>query len=1508
MTDLTIGTPVTVAYSGAAVIYNVPTDCTIQFEAWGGGGGGGCASGSATEQDGGAGGAVAGYFAAQSGWQIKVEVGQGGRAGAAGVGGLGGWPDGGNAGIYSTSSIAMGGGGGSTRIWADKQDGAGYVLMAVAGAGGGSLVSRQGGAGGGLQGADGGGIVPPVTNAGTSGPGYGGTQTAGGAGYTAYQNGSYLQGGNGYPSGYSNTTAAAATGGGGGGGYYGGGGAGGVSPSQFGAGGGGSSYVASDVKGGCFSGLRWKPSQTANMPAGVAAGGISALPGSAQPGGNGAAYLNILSSTPSAATLPLTESYTGGRVDYVVGDNGVLDIFLWGGGGSGGYYSSVLSGHGGPGGFTRVQVSVSAGDYLSLEVGQGAPAATTTSGSTGGWPDGGYGGRAASSGSYGLGGGGGSTRLYVNGVLGAVAGAGGGHAFTYVGGAGGGTTGGTALGYNNNNTPGGTQSAGGTTKAAYLYGGNSTTGQTATSLQSMGGGGGGYYGGGSYAGTPSNGAYPGGGGGSSYIGTAVSGGYTTIGDATNNVPGETTNMPAGTGAGGVAGPSNGGSDGAVYIQTVDTDLPTDFTPITNSSWETVYYAQSAGTLTIKLWGAGGGGGWTSTTSYAAQGGAGGYVEAQILLALNDKVSVRPGQGGQPPSSATLGGPAAAPDGGFGGSYSTANYAGGSGGGSSRLFINDQPFMIAGAGGGGRGSGNSGTYQPQNGGAGGGSTGGNGYQGATIRAYGGSQTAGGTSAYAASYGGYLQGGAGGYTFQATSSVLCGGGGGGGYYGGAGGGTGSITTGGGGGGGSSFVSTDDSVIYSESLQGGQSGVAAALPPNQGDSEYIAGVGVGGLTQTAGGDGLVVLAFSAGISGNVNISDTIGPLNLTAPTGLGGYEGHPTGDLATLTLTSVDGGFTFFGDLSTIDLTSPSAGAAELALGEGPIGTITLYPELLGQPTADAFINIPISDTDLMLNPDSYLAGSATGAANPVKAMPGPITLAVPRLVFPGQVDDSTLETVPLTLTAPEADAANTYDAFGSIGTLNFSISKFDSNTTDFDAFVSGGITLSQIFTITLHSPTATVLDAFYGDAQAEFSADSPVTFTVPSVTVADGSAHPSGDIGTISFTDIPEFTYEAFPEFFDNDLTFSLYKANADQREAYGNAVAIAQNNGESDIPANRFMVRLVLTNPNGSAVGYGAASGAMGGPLSFRQPGGDYIKEATVLASIIPAYIRIVPGVAFAGPSNAAVAGGDLDYAFISLEAPEGYVFVDSLGWAPLRLKRSMTPGAKPTSLEIREIAINEMDGILYTRDAAGNVQGTPLADIQAGALVPMAGTTGDFLRGDGTYGVIQPTYDKPVRLKIPEQNIALTEAMLGATTTSLISDKVYYHPFFIPKPVRLSNIGVTVQTADDATVYFGICSWDFPQVPDTLVMSSSASTATTGTKVAPDSVVLAPGWYAAMVAVSGSGTPEFVGYEAPIRLSATFANSGDPLADYAGNFNALVTPTSRANTSISFLTADASNV
>ncbi len=241
-------------------------------------------------------------------------------------------------------------------------------------------------------------------------------------------------------------------------------------------------------------------------------------------------FTGVSSAGPFVPTYAVTQAFpfSGAAQTYAVpGGLTSLTAELWGGAGGNG--NGSVGAWSGAGAYLKATFAVTPGDTITVETaGGGQGAAPNTAGGAGGWPDGGSGGF----GNRGSGGGGGSSRLYINGVLKAVA-AGGGGSGGYLSGT---TIGGEAGagGANGQSATrdgglGANQSAGGvdgsdptnankTGRSIIAFPGAQRTGgwgastgdNTTSTTDDGGGGGGGYWGGGGGGGD----GQPGGGGSS----------------------------------------------------------------------------------------------------------------------------------------------------------------------------------------------------------------------------------------------------------------------------------------------------------------------------------------------------------------------------------------------------------------------------------------------------------------------------------------------------------------------------------------------------------------------------------------------------------------------------------------------------------------------------------------------------------------------------------------------------------------------------------------------------------------------------------------------------------------------------------------------------------------------------------------------------------------------------------------------------------------------------------
>lgn len=275
----------------------------------------------------------------------------------------------------------------------------------------------------------------------------------------------------------------------------------------------------------------------------------------------------------------------------------------------------------------------------------------------------------------------------------------------------------------------------------------------------------------------------------------------------------------------------------VYSQT---SLPFPYT----GSPQTYTVPCGVDTIHVKAWGAGGSGG--GADSYGgAVGGAGAFIESDILVTPGQILTMIIGGGAGPGTgcvacsgggSAGMGGGVV--DGGRGGNAgcSPCSGGGGGGGGGAAIYSANAPLVVAGGGGGGSGGG-----QFSSGGAGGAG-------GANGSPSPGSCSAVGITG-ANSSGNGVQG-----QDKGGGDGAGGGGGGGGYNGSTGGGSPpSCDCGGcGGGGGSSWSSGFNTIIINGNGQ---------TPGSSNNPDLPAGAAAGGGTSTKGGDGFIILTFDGG-----------------------------------------------------------------------------------------------------------------------------------------------------------------------------------------------------------------------------------------------------------------------------------------------------------------------------------------------------------------------------------------------------------------------------------------------------------------------------------------------------------------------------------------------------------------------------------------------------------------------------------------------------------------------
>ena len=1504
-TTISLNQEVEIDATGTERVLTVMNAGLLSFYGWGGGGA--ATWGTNDGAVGGGGGAVELTIPVQVGDTLKLEVGAGGGVGSAASGGMGGWPDGGNGGLYS-ATVARGGGGGSTRLWING------VLKAVASGGGGagSAGVFGGGAGGALTGAAGGGNNYGV-------PGGGGTQTEGGVNTRAPTDislsGGYLKGGNGYFDGRLPSTPGSDAGPGGGGGYYGGAGGSrsvsGAGPDAAGAAGGGSGFLATGLLGQLYSGTGAAPGNTGTIryPQGVGVGGSSTLTTvPPKPPGSGYAYL-ILSDYetfgPGKQTLNVTKTVR----QFKATSDGVLSFKAWAGGGGSSMRQAATASpsYGGGGAFGRGQIKVKAGDVIAFVVGQGGqgPGTATVSG-LGGYPDGGRGAKYEAAGLNIAGSGGGSTRILVNGELALVLGAGGAacswYAATLTGnGGGGGEMRGsdgeghaTYLGVGGGKWRGGActrRSQDATSSGSYLRGGDgfaaNQTADTAASTNGGPGGGGGYYGGGGGAGLASS--SPGGAGGGSCFSTPLILNL-EIQDGAVQTPGGATDPDyiAGVGVGAISGVratiGNGG-DGAIIYEFGAESLP-ELIPdekavipaTTRRSYD--YVVPEDGTVHFKLWGAAGcaSSRYSASAASTSYSGPGGFATGALAVSAGDVVRFEVGQSGGYPQAVAPGG-AGWPDGGQGAMVSAA-IVGGSGGGSSRVWRNGVLMAVAGGGGG------SGSGVDRHGGYGGGLSGYGGAGPVTFAGTGGTQTEGGRfsgtvqPAYAYKNGAYLRGGDG-ITYESaltsTTSTPGGAGAGGGYYGGGAGGSLVNANASGSGGGSGYIHPDLNLGAMETS-------ATRDAPRALDPDYIAGVAQGALAQFTGttelgmrgGDGLGVFTFTPGaLSIPGDAFGLIGEVALAAPLGsaLGSHDVQRPLP-GPILLTSTQGGVVVAGPpkgeaLPPIIVEPVLPDAMMNGNAQGEIGTIVLEMNLVAGPTTEALIQIPLVDYNLTTVPPE---GVAAGSINIITPFPGLIRTTAPRASINGYTTIEPFEH-DLVMSAPTAIA-------------------------------------DQGFLFQPEFPGPIVLEAPDGAPSAGASITPPhfgtppndyyglIRFTPPDGYVQSDDMDTIVDLpGPVQVNGIDGFAMEGV-DAFGEPLTDINLTAVIDGTAA-GNA------NAYPDKPPAQPYLALVQTSPMNQV--------EVTGEVDFHTPDEPMIVRvnpiegmteyaATILASILPAMIELRSPAGLGGLEIDGLGAGE-EFPVIRVGEPHAYVDSDMPGFAPLRYWRSSVPTRAPAELEEREIALNEADGVLFTRDAQGDVRPTALSAISRGASVPDAGEVGDMLRGDGVWGLMTPLYDDAIRLEPPaEARIFLAEDILQRESASPAAGEVVFQPFFVPRPTRISDLSITVVTPASGQAHLGLARWSLQGRTEGYLATGVVSLASGGLKSVSVDLMLRTGWYVSVLGMTASTQLSGVKVASQVDVS-TFQPVGALACPLEGDLTALIQPMARAATNHAYITA-----
>ena len=1393
---------------------------------------------------------------------IEIEVGEGGKHGENnGEGPKRTFPDGGDSQNPSLSgfTICGGSGGGSTRVYLDG------VLVAVAG-GGGAALGQGGGDAGHPSGADG------------NGPGgEGGDQSEGGDAPSSGgdQDGDFLRGGDGSADTDEVTAANQFAGGGGGGGYYGGGSGFGGSSRSYRGGGGGSSWTDSAKT----------TSVTYSSPGNGGAPGNANHFTAAGQGGHGSATITHDTSGqiaapgdpgPAIAVTPpdgaasidgLTrESYSGSIVSFTMSEDTLVTAKAYGGGGAPGYYNSTsfTPDVGGDGGLSEIEFIAKNGSVVEFEIGEGGKVNSDgTSGGRGGWPDGGDAGNTTVGGT-GTGGGGGSTRVYLDGVLMGVGGAGGGMGFiSNAGGDGGGTTGEDG---EDGLATGGTQTEGGIAperptdpvpQGDYLEGGDgwpTGVGDRFTSTNNAGGGGGGgYYGGGGAASAGTN-QLKGGGGGSGFASLDNISRSLSQGVANNGGEGATTYAgvtPAGDGwvdykFEPIAGSGIGWHDETAPLQ-VDLVAPTaisgqpteveidggpdgliaqiDVEPLTGPVW-----AVAEALPVIDVDGDIGGLGNISVNVQTApvdydidivtQVGAGdsdGHTNAsgttgwdiaisspQFILASTIDIDTVQGPIDISPAEASGEAAITYDQGTPIGPVEITQAVDGSAASVAEFEV-DTPFEIV--------------VEPADG-------------------------------FSEMEGGYTLNTAIGpvavtapvpNAYEITP----------------------ITT----------VPTPDITLSAPEADAGNTvGYVLTTILYVFPIPAFGGPAVGADFTTPDPDtGLrtfvvppdielqlsaqLVINFIASVDVTVagvvaeiqevgDASGDFGPdigIEFYTQVGTSGSDFEVTGE--------VD--FDAADDAVTV-VTPPDANAVggKNALIES-LPIIEIEGDIGGIGSVEALVLVPAATYDIVL-----MAPAADGEGSTIVEIEDTIArvdIAAPQSIFAAAVSAQAPD--PVEVTAPEPDAqlgvTATGGAFANDVIIDLQTTATATSTAEFE-FTDG-------FEITVFDPVG------QGEKAGSASAGAP-----PDITTSAPEADADG------------------PEVFD---VTSLPVVVIDQPVDGGAVGGGAYNAGPVDSGDAFFWHwRVVITDTNAAAA---AATGEVA--LVDESLKTVLIEEPTAIVSLnAQVFNNFLPQITIDLPevfTHEDVIDGLSPLPAVQVRAPEGYVLVDVEGWAPLRYKRSTTPGATPPPLQLREIAINEHDGVLFFNDGVAQISAL-VGRLATDGLAPTGGSEGNVLRADRSWGAATKRYTREVRTP-PEPGTKgyLTDATLDQAAVTPALDTVYYRPFFLPKPVRLIDLGVPVDAgAAGAQAHVAVVEWDIEtRSPGATRAEVNLTLDTAGDISAAVDERLEAGWYAAAFAVTGAA-PTITAAQAPKRVKDDLTTVGDATASYAATLDPAPAP------------------
>ena len=666
------------------------------------------------------------------------------------------------------------------------------------------------------------------------------------------------------------------------------------------------------------------------------------------------------------------------------------------------------------------------------------------------------------------------------------------------------------------------------------------------------------------------------------------------------------------------------------------------------------------------------------------------------------------------------------------------------------------------------------------------------------------------------------------------------------------------------------------------------AAQNPPMALDSDYLTGIAAGsnqgGPSAQAlpGGNGLAVLNLIPPQPKPVTVDVTeIGTILITSTTGgaAGATAGNATGSLPVVTVVTPVGAFSM-GAQGSGDFGSPVLLTAPQTTAQGGVGanlpTIYVTGDLGGQPQTDALVVTGVGDDILYPTPPQM---SLTAGAN-YKVETLPVIGVQPMNYILGNGFEMY---VPLEIVVHSLD--------GDMSVADMWVGEIDS-------------------VITLTQPDATA---------AGNAAWPPLPITVlaqlsvmpPQGDMRGPDEEATGDLGPsiqidplLGLGELP-VTYTTMP--FENDIDVGF---------------PVAAGSGEALVDVGPSLIASIYVSMlDDVLVEVPAAVSRDLGLILVGTPQAAFTLNAAVRVNYFDR-IYLTPPSGFAAELTAAIVNGDLSDSVILVSPPEaggagGYSAtavlpalyvqpteayvedgdgIDVKGGAGvvIRYKRALVQGNVPVALEPLEIALNEYDGLLFAADDAGVVQSHPVGRFALGGVAPEGGAPGQVLYADGTWRAPSPVYQQPVMLPMPAGDRYLTDFSMDASTHQPPVGRVVYRPFFLPRPTTFTRFGVTTVAASSGTIRFGVCRWNHAaQAPgEALTAHQVSASGAVGPKVVDQALTLAPGWYAAMVAVTGA-IPTLATRRAPSGRAADLTLVGDLSAPDTGNLLDTPAPTAR---------------